>query len=164
MEILLWMYVFKVLICRTHGLCNKWILYMKYGIVPISTEEPWLPKLMIRWHRPIISIAAKYVFDRVYRPRMLRGMDVFHPMFLWYPVVVGPCWDMLPMLLWWWRLGTRGHGRVVLRHAPHVVVMTMVECLLGEARSTVQLTLSLSGSYVVRLVKSTSTSILAEEG
>ena len=31
---------------------------------------------------------------------------------------------------------TRGHGREVLRHAPQVVVMTMVGCLLGEARST----------------------------
>ena len=60
--------------------------------------------------------------------------------------------------------GTRGRGRAVLRHAPHVVVMTTVGCLLGEARSAVQPTLSLSGSYVVRSVKPTSTSILAEEG
>ena len=59
---------------------------------------------------------------------------------------------------------TRGRGRAVLRHAPHVVVMTTVGCLLGEARSTVQPTLSLSDSYVVRSVKSTSTSILADEG
>ena len=81
---------------------------------------------------------------------------------------------------------TRGHGRAVLRHAPHVVVMTTigyprswegraetaphvvvmttVGCLLGEARSAVQPTLLLSGSYVVRPVKPTSTSILAEEG
>ena len=59
---------------------------------------------------------------------------------------------------------TRGRGRVVLRHAPHVVVMMTVGCLLGEARPIVQLTLSLSGSYVVRSVKPTSTSILAEEG
>ena len=59
---------------------------------------------------------------------------------------------------------TRGRGRTMLRHARHVVVMTMVGCLLGEARSTIQLTLSLSGSYVVRLVKPTSTSILVEEG
>jgi len=42
--------------------------------------------------------------------------------------------------------------------------MTTVGCLLGEARSAVQPTLSLSGSYVVRSVKPTSTSILAEEG
>ena len=73
---------------------------------------------------------------------MLIGMDVFHPMFY----------------------DTRGHGRAVLRHSPHVVVMTMIGCLLGEARSTVQTTLSLLGSYVVRSVKPTSTSILAEEG
>ena len=42
--------------------------------------------------------------------------------------------------------GTRGRGRAVLRHTPHVVVMTTVGCLLGEARSAVQRTLSLSGS------------------
>ena len=59
---------------------------------------------------------------------------------------------------------TRGHGRAVLRHAPHVVVMTTVGFLLGEARSTVQPTLLLSGSYVVSSVKSKSTSILAEVG
>ena len=59
---------------------------------------------------------------------------------------------------------TLGRGRTVLRHAPHVVVMTTVGCLLGEARSVVQSTLPLSGSYVVRSVKPTSTSILAEEG
>ena len=59
---------------------------------------------------------------------------------------------------------TRGRGRAVLRHAPHVVVMTTVRFLLGEARSVVQLTLSLSGSYVVKSVKPTSTSIVAEEG
>ena len=59
---------------------------------------------------------------------------------------------------------TRGHGRVVLTHNPQVVVMTMVRCLLGEARSVVQPTLSLLGSYVVRLVKPISTFVLAEEG
>ena len=59
---------------------------------------------------------------------------------------------------------TRGRERAVLRHTPHVVVMTTVECLLGEARSDVQLMLSLSGSYVVRSMKRTSTSILEEEG
>ena len=59
---------------------------------------------------------------------------------------------------------SRGHGRAVLRHAPHVVVMTTVGFLLGEARSAIQPTLSLSSSYVVRSVKLTSTSILAEEG
>ena len=59
---------------------------------------------------------------------------------------------------------TQGHGRAKLRHAPHVVVMTTIRYLLGEARSAVQPTLSLSGSYVVRSMKPTSTSILAEEG
>ena len=59
---------------------------------------------------------------------------------------------------------TRGHGRVVQRHTPQVVVLITVRWLLGEARYTVQLTLSLSGSYVVRSVKPTSTSTLAEEG
>ena len=52
----------------------------------------------------------------------------------------------------------------MLRHDPHVVVMTMVGCLLRDARSAVQLTLSLSGSYMVRSVNPASTSILAEEG
>ena len=74
---------------------------------------------------------------------MLRGMDVF-PTLCYYD--------------------TRGHGMVMLRHAPQVVVIKKVIWLLGEARSVVQPTLSLSGSYVVRLVKPTSTSILAEEG
>ena len=59
---------------------------------------------------------------------------------------------------------TQGHGRDVLRHAPQVVVMMMVEFLLGEARFDVQPTLSFSGSYVVRSVNPTSTSILEEEG
>ena len=59
---------------------------------------------------------------------------------------------------------TRGCGRFVLRHAPQFVVMTKVRFLLGEARSVVQSMLSLSSSYVVRSVKPTSTSILAEEG
>ena len=59
---------------------------------------------------------------------------------------------------------TGGHGRAVLRHVPHVVVMTTNGFLLGEARSAVQPTLSLSGSYVVRSMKPTSTSILAKEG
>ena len=48
--------------------------------------------------------SSKVCFDKVYRPRMLREMDVFHPMFY----------------------DTRGRGRAVLRHAPHVVVMTTV--------------------------------------
>ena len=48
------------------------------------------------------------------RPSMLRGMDVF------------------PTLC---HYDTRGRGRAVMRHAPQVVVMTMVRCLLGEARS-----------------------------
>ena len=74
---------------------------------------------------------------------MLRGMDVF-PTLCYYD--------------------TRGRGRVVLRYAPQVVVMTTVECLLGEARSAVQPTLSLSGSYLAKSMKPTSTSILAEEG
>ena len=59
---------------------------------------------------------------------------------------------------------TRGRGRVVLRHTPQFVVMTMIECWRGEARSIVQSTLLISGSYLVRSVKLTSTSILAEEG
>ena len=74
---------------------------------------------------------------------MLRGLDVFPTL----------CYD-----------DTQGRGRVVLRDTPQVVVMTTVGCLLGEARSAVQPTLSLLGSYVVRSVKRTSTSILAEEG
>ena len=45
---------------------------------------------------------------------MLRGMDAF------------------PTLC---HFDTRGRGSVVLRHAPQVVVMTMVGFLLGEARS-----------------------------
>ena len=157
MEILLWMYVFKVLICRTHGLCNKWILYMKCGIVPISAEEPCLPKLMIRWHRPIISIAAKYVLIGYIDPGCWEGWMCSTLCFMIPEVVGGQCWDTLPMLLWWRRSSTRGRGRAVLRHAPHVVVMTTVGCLLGEVRSAVQPTLSLSGSYVVRSMKPTST-------
>ena len=51
-----------------------------------------------------------------------------------------------------------------MRHAPHVLVMMTVGLLLGEARSAAQPMLSFSGSYVVRSVKPTSTSILAEEG
>ena len=74
---------------------------------------------------------------------MLRGLDVFPTLY---------CDD------------TRGHGRAVPRHAPQVIVKMTVGCLLGEARSVVQPTLSLSGSYVDRSVKPTSTSILAEEG
>ena len=127
MEILLWMYVFKVLICRTHELCNKWILYMKCGIVPISAEEPWLPKLMIQWHRPIISIAAKYVLIGYIDPQDVERDGCVPPYVFMIPEVVGgQCWDTLPMLLWSRRSGTQGHGRAVLRHAPHVVVMTTV--------------------------------------
>ena len=74
---------------------------------------------------------------------MLRGMDAF------------------PTLC---HFDTRGRGKAVLRHAPQVVVMTMVGSLLGEVRSIVQSTISLSGSYVVRSVKPTSTFVLAEEG
>ena len=69
--------------------------------------------------------------------------------------------DVFPTLCYY---DTRGHGRVVPRHAPQVIVKMTVGCLLGEARSVVQPTLSLSGSYVVRSVKLTSTSILAKEG
>ena len=78
-----------------------------------------------------------------YIPSMLRGMDVF-------PTIC--------------HYDTGGRERAVLRHTPQVVVMTMVGCLLGEARSTSYPTLPLSGSYVARLVKPTSTSILVEEG
>ena len=78
-----------------------------------------------------------------YRPNMLRGMDVF-PTLGYYD--------------------TRGCGRAMLTHAPQVVVMTTVRFLLSEARSTVQLTLLLLGSYVVRSVKLASNSILVEEG
>ena len=56
---------------------------------------------------------------------MMRGMDVF-PTLCYYD--------------------TQGHDRVILRHTPHVVVMTMVRCLLGEARSVIQPKLPLSGS------------------
>ena len=52
-------------------------------------------------------------FDE-YVPSMLIGMDAF------------------PTL---WHFDTQGRGRAVLRHTPQVVVMTMVGCLLGEARS-----------------------------
>ena len=54
----------------------------------------------------------QYSFDE-YIPSMLRGMDAF------------------PTLC---HFDTQGHGRAVLRHAPQVVVMMMVGCLLGEAR------------------------------
>ena len=74
---------------------------------------------------------------------MLRGLDVLPTL----------CYD-----------DTQGRGRAVLRHAPQVVVITMIEFLREEARSIVQSTLSLSYSYVVRSVNPTSTSILAEEG
>ena len=66
-----------------------------------------------------------------YRPRMLRGMDVF------------------PTLC---HYNTRGHGRVVLRHTPQVVVMTTVGCLLGEARSARLADATALRFYVVRLV------------
>ena len=129
-----------VLTCRVQGLCDS-------RVCDASMTQ------YIAWRRALLPNAdtmtrtnkldsSKVCFDRVYRPRMLRGMDVFHPMFY----------------------DTRGRGRAVLRHSPHVVVMTTVGCLLGEARSAIQPTLSLSGSYVVRSVKPTSTSILAEEG
>ena len=74
---------------------------------------------------------------------MLRGLDVFPTL----------CYD-----------DTQGRGRDVMRHTTQVVVMMTIGCLLGEARYTVKLTLPLSGSYVVRSVKPTSTSILANEG
>ena len=78
-----------------------------------------------------------------YRPKMLIGMDVCSTLCFY---------------------DTRGCGRGILRHTPQVVVMTTVGFLLGKARSVVQPMLSLLGSYVVRSVKLTSTSILAEEG
>ena len=60
-----------------------------------------------------------------YIPSMLRGMDAF------------------PTLCYF---DTRVRGREVLRHAPQVVVMMMVRCLLGEARSASYPMLPLSGS------------------
>ena len=58
----------------------------------------------------------------------------------------------------------KGHSRFMLRHTFHVVVMEIVEFLLGEGSSIIQLMLSLLGPYVVKLVKLTSKSILVEEG
>ena len=111
MKILLWMYVCKVLICMTHGLCNNWILDMKSDVVPIL-KIALFTKLMIQWHIPIILIEAEN--DLIgYRPSMLRGMDVF-PTLCYYD--------------------TQGCGRVVLRHDPQLVVMTTVGFLLGEVR------------------------------
>ena len=78
-----------------------------------------------------------------YKPSMLIGMDAFPTR----------CF-----------FDTCHYGRVILRQDPHVFVMTMVRFFLGEARSVVQPMLSLSGSYVVRSVNPTSTSMLAEEG
>ena len=74
------------------------------------TRTRWWPRwcgeedLMIKWHKLITLIAIEY--DSIgYRPGMLRGMDPF-PTLCFYD--------------------TRGRGRAVLRHAPHVVVMTTV--------------------------------------
>ena len=90
----------------------------------------------------VILIATENDLIR-YRPNMLRRMGLF-PTLCYYD--------------------TRGRGRVMLRHTPQVFVMTTVRFLLGEVRFVVQQTSSLSGSYVVRSVKPTSTSILTEEG
>ena len=60
------------------------------------------------------KIDSNAVWFDEYVPSMLRGMDAF------------------PTLC---RFDTRGRGRAVLRHAPQVVVMMMVRCLIGEARS-----------------------------
>ena len=97
---------------------------------------------MIRRHILIILRGVEYEMIG-YRPSMLRGLDIFPT----------PCYN-----------DTRGHGGVVLRHAPQFFVMAKDRFLLGESRSIVQPTLSLLGSYVVRWVKPTSTSILVEEG
>ena len=59
------------------------------------------------------KLDSNAVWFEEYVPSILRGMDAF-------PAVC--------------HFDTRGHGREVLRHAPQVVVMTMVGCLLGEAR------------------------------
>ena len=56
---------------------------------------------------------------------MLRGMDVF-PTLCYYD--------------------TWGHGRVVLKHPPHFVVMMIVGFRKGESSSGMQLTLPLSSS------------------
>ena len=114
---------------------------MKCDVVHIL-QRTLITKAMIRWRIPLNAIETQYGLMG-YRPSVLRGMDVF------------------PTLC---HYDTRGHGRVVLRHAPQVVVMMTVGFLLGEARSVVHPTLQLSGSYVVRSVKSASTSILVEEG
>ena len=134
-------YVFcEKLTHRTQGLYESRVLDVIWGIIKCVWSKPQQPKLMIRWHKPITLIATKY--DSIgYRLSMLRGMDVF-PTLGYYD--------------------TRGCGRAMLTHAPQVVVMKMVRFLLWEARSTVQLTLSLLGSYVARLVKLTSNSILVE--
>ena len=60
-----------------------------------------------------------------YIPSMLRGMDVFSTL----------C-----------HYDTLDCGREVVRHTPLVIVMTMIEFMLGEARSVSYPTLSLLGS------------------
>ena len=113
-----------VLTCRVQGLCDSRVCDASMTQY-IAWRRALLPNTdtMTRTNK---LDSSKVCFDRVYRPRMLRGMDVFHPMFLWYPrswegsaetrspcccdddgrvpeVVGGPCWDTLPMLLWWRR-------------------------------------------------------------
>ena len=78
-----------------------------------TLQRALISKAMIRWHIKITSIAAQYGL-KGYRPSVLRGMDVF------------------PTLC---HYDTRGHGREVPKHAPQVIVMMTIRCLLREARS-----------------------------
>ena len=117
------MHVSIVLTCRVQGLCDSQVCDAKYDSVHILKKSLNF-QVMVQWHIPINSITTQYGLME-YIPSMLRGMDVF------------------PTLC---HYDTRGHGRAVLRHAPQVVVMMMVGGLLGEARSTSQPMLPLSGS------------------
>ena len=91
-----------VLTCRVQGLCDSRVCDASMTQY-IAWRKPYF-QTMIRWHVPINWIAAKYVLIGYIDPG---------------------CWEgwMCSTLCFY---DTRGHGREVLRHAPHVVVMTTV--------------------------------------
>ena len=72
-----------VLTCRVQGLCDSRVCDASMTQY-IAWRRALLPKTdtMTRTNK---LDSSKVCFDRVYRPRMLRGMDVFHPMLQWYP-------------------------------------------------------------------------------
>ena len=75
------MCICEVLTHRTLTLFDSRILDMTHGIetcyaINLSNQND---DTMTQSDNPDSS---KVCFDRVYRPRMLRGMDVFHPMLL----------------------------------------------------------------------------------